>query len=462
MDPRRKQLLIGIWMILIAVLAGFLIVQAIRSYSPWKFSADVNEPLVIDDETKKDEVEPAWTDPNSEVKSENDTSVQQEPVEDLKKDPTTVSIIIPNWAYTDEFKLLLQQIEAQENVTTNVRSVATIDEYKKVLRASLQHPEQIDIILVPTNFITSFVPRGYHLSFKESISPLFDSLFRDWVDNSAFTYIPFAIDPMVTFYNTEAYRPSGKTTLSDIQSALLTPRKTTGGYVPLLFGIDAGDVALLEQWATTYPWYLELLQLFLQMDISKKTLTLINYFNQTQYRDTTHFHNLSTAIWEHVLVCKTQPQLCLLVYGMGDIAFGRLHEYTSIQNDFPNPRAQIGMSNFPNIDLGYPVTGRWRVISKWSPNIPGALRWVKGYLQIIVDKEPTLQSDVFSALNAVYQRQRIEDRYLPLAPFMSTFEFIIWSVTDGQKILQKTSLIPMLRWEYSQWIFLKKMVEATE
>jgi len=68
----------------------------------------------------------------------------------------------------------------------------------------------------------------------------------------------------------------------------------------------------------------------------------------------------------------------------------------------------------------------------------------------MVDNEPSLHSSVLSATNAVYQRQKIENMYLPLSTFESQYQFVVGSITDSQKLLQKTALIPMLRGEYSK------------
>ncbi len=54
-----------------------------------------------------------------------------------------------------------------------------------------------------------------------------------------------------------------------------------------------------------------------------------------------------------------------------------------------------------------------------------SLTRTKGYLEIIVDEEPILHDTVLSATNALYQRQKIENRYLPLATFESQFELIV-------------------------------------
>ncbi len=466
MDPRKKQLLIWIGIIVLAFVAGFFVFQAVRLYTPWSFEANVNQPTPENPENQDTWNTLEW---NQDGSNENPTeqlswwnwSIGNNMVDGLM--PTgTITVIVPAWVDSAEFKQALLTIEINHGIKTKVSKVNTITEYQQILRAVLQHPEKADIVLVPTNWIESFTNRWYYIPFKNSIAPLFHSLFRTRVDHTWFTYVPYMLDPYVTLYNPASYQPQGKTTFSDVQSALLTPRKSTSGYLPLLFGIDAGDVALLEQWAVPYPWYIELLQLFLNMDIWAETISLLEFFNQTTYRDTVRFHALSTALGERVNSCQYRPQLCLLAYDLSDIGFWRLHEVGVLEDEFPNSRARIEFSNIPTLGESYPVTWRGRVISKQSENIQSSLTRTKWYLEIIVDKEPTLHKTALSATNALYQRQKIENRYLPLSTFESQFELIVWSITDNQKLLQKTALLPMLRGEYSKWIFLKDMIESAQ
>ncbi len=465
MDQRKKQLLIWIWMIAIAVAGGFLVFKAIRLYTPWDFGANVNHL----DAAQPDKVE--VTQPSKDNKDawasnlswgSSDWIIKNDEVDFSLMPSWNITLIVPAWVDNNEFKQVRLQIEAKYNVKTTVHGINTITEYQTILRAYLQHPEKADIVLVPTNWIDSFTTRWYHIPFKTSIAPLFHPLFRSWVDHPEFTYLPYAIDPYVTFYNPASYTPKGKTTFSNIQSALLTPRKTTTGYLPLLFGIDAGDLAVLEQWGVPYPGYIELLQLFLQMDISIQKISLLDFFSQTSYRDTARFHALTTTLGEHVNSCQYLPQLCLLAYDISDVGFWRLHEIGYLKSAFPNARAQIEFSNIPTLGSSYPVTGRGWIISKDSQNLPASLTWMKWYLEILVDEEPFLYDDVLSATNAVHQRQIIEDRYLPLAQFSNQYKLVVWSITDSQKLLQKTALIPMLRGEYSKWIFMKSMIDASE
>ncbi len=463
MDPRKKQLLIWIGIIVLALIAGFFVFQAVRLYTPWEFEANINQPNQADQnvwsiaEWDKD----IWDTNNSQQLSWSTLPTENTII--APAIPTgSVTVIIPSWVDSSEFKQALTTIELQHGIKTKVSKVKTITEYQQILRAVLQHPEQADIVLVPTNWLDSFTNRWYYIPFKNSIAPLFHPLFRTRVDHKWFTYVPYALDPYVTLYNPASYQPQGKTTFSDLQSALLTPRKNTSGYLPLLFGIDAGDLAVLEQWAVPYPGYIELLTLFLEMDIWAETISLLEFFNQTTYRDTARFHALSTALGERVNSCQYWPQLCLLAYDLSDIGFGWLHEVGVLEDEFPNSRTEIAFSNIPTIGETYPVTWRGRVISEQSQSMQSSLTRTKGYLEVIVDEEPILHSAVLSATNALYQRQKIENRYLPLATFESQFELIVWSITDNQKLIQKTALIPMLRGEYSKWIFLKDMIESAQ
>jgi len=92
------------------------------------------------------------------------------------------------------------------------------------------------------------------------------------------------------------------------------------------------------------------------MDISAETISLLEFFNQTTYRDTARFHTLSSVLGERVNSCQYWPHLCLLAYDISDIGFGRLHEVSALKNDFPNSRAQIEFSNIPTLSNSYPVT----------------------------------------------------------------------------------------------------------
>lgn len=461
MDPRRKQLLIGIGMVAVALIGWYLVVQAIRMYTPQNLQANVSS---ISENNEQDEATSnlaSETMPNQQQPVEQSSQLLEEVnlAKETEKLPTLsrITIIVPMRVDTVQFRELTKRIAQEYHVQATVRTAKTLTDYKNILHALVQHPQQADIVLVPTNRIDSFTDWWYRIPFKQSISPLFDPIFRTRIDHQAFTYLPYLIDPMVTLYNTQSYTPKWKTTFSDLQSALLTPRKTTSSYLPLLFGIDAGDLALLEQENAAYPGYIELLELFVSMDLSRNTTTLLDFFLQTSHRNTTRFHALSHTLGERVDSCQYWPHLCLLAYDIADIWFGWLHELSQLEGNFPHARAQIAYSNIPTLDQTYPVTGWWWVVSKQSTDMPATLTWIKWYLELLVDEEPVLHDYAFSASSAIYQRQKIEDRYLPLAWFAHQYKLVIGSLTDSHELLQNSSLIPMLRGEYSKGIFLKSM-----
>lgn len=464
MDPRKKQVLIGIARILIASLWGFLAWKGMELYTPQDLQWSVNQPqsvpTTMNTWTVEKETGTNKINTPSETASGNLNNTWTIPPTTSVASPVTVSLLIPAWVDTPEFQKLLTYLSEEYAITTTVRKVETIDEYKSLLRRTLQRPEETQLVLVPTNWIESFTQWWYKIPFKESISPLYDPLFRPWVDHEQFTYIPYALDPLITLYNPASFTPQGKTTFSDLQSALLTPRKTSSSYIPLVFGIDAGDLALLEQGKTPYPGYLELLEVFVTMDALSQTTTLLDYFNQTTYRDTSSFHSLTARLAERVESCQYWPHLCLLAYDIGDFWFGWLHEREIVNYHFPNARTTVAMTNLPVNQSSYPVTGRGRIVNKEPEGIPWALRRVKWYLDITHAQEPVLHQTVFSALNSISQRQRIEDKYLPLSPYISSYSLTVGSLTDSQKLIQKTPLLPMLRGEYSKAIFMKKLEEV--
>jgi hypothetical protein len=53
--------------------------------------------------------------------------------------------------------------------------------------------------MIPTEWINSFKDDAYKFSFSTDISSKFNYLFYDYINAEDYTYIPYAIDPYVTY-----------------------------------------------------------------------------------------------------------------------------------------------------------------------------------------------------------------------------------------------------------------------
>gem|GEM_PF-2224717 len=66
--------------------------------------------------------------------------------------------------------------------------------------------EEMDIILVPTDILLSFISQSKFIPIAEKITPYYHTALSGIIDTETYTFIPHIIDPIVIYaHNNKAY-----------------------------------------------------------------------------------------------------------------------------------------------------------------------------------------------------------------------------------------------------------------
>lgn len=339
-------------------------------------------------------------------------------------------------------------------------------EYKSIVNGGRFTGGQIDMYLAPTNWINSISYNAKSIDFGEDLGPYFDSLFANVVDQQ-YTFVPFAIDPMVTMTLKWTKLSAQDITVSDLFSYMMLWTQDKSRSIPIAWGLSKNDMRLLKRWGESYPNFFDILyNLTYQLKTANKLkefkLLMDLVWSQSTYsRDFVEFKQLYTTLAKREPDCDLFPGICLFAYKFADVKPWYLSDKLIWQTYFDDSSRDMGtvwVYNFPTYTESYKV--RWRgFVPFYDTTKDEQIKsFVYQYIKSSLSNKYDLRPDMLSAHNSVLNIQRIQGKYKDILEYEHTYDLMIGGQEDQVNFLNQTNILDVFEWNESAdkfWIKFK-------
>ncbi|HMY80818.1 MAG TPA: hypothetical protein PK048_03150 [Candidatus Absconditabacterales bacterium] len=382
----------------------------------------------------------------------------------------TLTIAMPIWLYNEPGRRPLINKLAQRSIRIQMITNQWDQPYNEFVSGLISSGATgADIILVRDDQLGSISEHAGSFGFSQDISSLFPYLFFEYFKRTDYTYVPFGIDPMVTFMknpieqNTQSIDRSDIVNSATTQTQDIDPRKLAV-QLPILFGISSLDLQLIKHHKEIYPGYTDVLKsLVYQSSNRSELIETIKAFSddrleEYKLRDLAKYKRILSKLIDRDPKCKTYPTLCFIHYKLTNIAFGYLSERDIVNGYFEQSNYQV--YNFPNSSSVYPVRlWGWivnnnvydQVIKPTNDDISVAGVFFQEYVTQATNGNHYLRPTVFSAFNSVLASQESDLQRKYVSSFKSKRQVNpIRLETDTQR----EQFVALLKGEYDISVFL--------
>lgn len=226
-----------------------------------------------------------------------------------------------------------------------------------------------DIILLNNDQLDAYSEYAGSFWFSEDISSLFPYLFFDYLKRTDVTFVPFGIDPLVTFAKqalTENVQSIDRSDIVNNSVSDLDERKIAV-QIPILFGLSNLDLQLIKNKKEIYEGYTDILKNVVYQSVNNSQLLdiLKSYSNdmlEVKIRDLAKYKRVLGKLIDRDPRCGPHPKLCFMHYGLTNFAFGNLSELDTLKGYFE--KSDYVVYNFPISSNMYPVKVWWWIVNK--------------------------------------------------------------------------------------------------
>lgn len=368
-----------------------------------------------------------------------------------------INVLIPEFLFTSWFDVIGQQVKEKNGITANFFTPNDNNIYKSLDTKRTYSWEEMDIILVPTDMLLSFIPQSKFIPIAEKITPYYNASLSDILDKEAYTFIPHIIDPIVIYAHNNKLYPA---TINSRLDIVIWRESTKRGHFPILFWFSNQDNHFVKQWReimedhffTLYHIITYLAKGPNPIEDIKILLDIPN-LTKAESRNVADFISTSNKIaWENSM-CKIYPSLCLFAYNYWDSRIGLLSDTSKIDKYFPI--IDYTVNPFWYTD-NYPARWRWFVINKES-----------------ISSRITMFLEAYIQASLVNINESLRNRTIPASTLANStinnpaiqgwlYENNNRSIYIGEKdwlhkTMQETKVIELLEWTYTPELFVEDM-----
>ena len=372
-----------------------------------------------------------------------------------------IVVMIPKWFFNDWFEQLSKQIFQQTWILVRYQKMENLAEYKKYLIEN--QTWSVDIYLLPSDWLKNFSWKNINL--WEDIKPYFHSIFAEFINDNKIWFVPYSIDPLVTFVNKNSAYSQDVIDTKNLFSYVVSWKRSKSMAIPFLFGAGENDVKLLEKNQESFPdyftfWY----NLIYQFKKWKNTIWLNSFFDTINFNsdykwDLLEFKKLVINIAKRNPNCKDHPSICLFSYRFADIIFGFVSDQNIINNFtwWGIWLDNVSIYNFPISSDDYKIRAWWFVVDDDSLHDNQVDYFLKMYIKTSILNSLPLWDNNLSAFNNIFQIQKIQKRYENILKYESKFSLMYNEINLQENFIKKTNLINLLKWGYKTDLFLNNL-----
>ena len=385
-------------------------------------------------------------------------------------DDGKLTILLPNYFFNDDFISLAKEIEEKEKIIIKYQTIDNIEEYKLFLNGGIDQKITADVFLIPSDWLQWLESNIKQIELEKNtgLHAYFHPIFQYVSSQEEYTFVPFSIDPLITFVSQEADFQSQRVTVWNMLSFLILNKTNRKTDMPLLRGVSKNDIRLLENERESFPHYFQILYNFLyQINLNGNTEILEQfqkiYTNDIEYkRNYIKFKETIKKIEKRNTNCSIFPNVCLFVYKFGDIRFWFMSDLVIWEKYFADSTRkenEVKLLNFPLADDVYKVRWRGFVINENNLNDEQIQKFFQYYLKAWVNNSRNLWWKNISAFTNIYNLQIQQKKYSNIIKYEQKFSILYSSIDLQKDFFKKTSAIKFLKWNISTDEFLKKIKE---
>ncbi len=328
-----------------------------------------------------------------------------------------IRILFPPRVAPQDIIALTMAVRQIVDIQATAVRAESLQAYETARQSSLTSPNQDrDIILVSTFNGQDSINASKHIPFTTDISAYFSPLVGKLIRSASWTFVPYAIDPLVTITHRQVNTNPKNFSRDLLQHTIASPRILPADIPHLwsLFGVSPTDILLGRNNKEAYPWYTEILSVFTEQAIQTKTPGILTYLPQIPSREFWIFRDITRLVSEKFPQCATFPIPCILRYQLGDIWFTHLSDLDILRIEFPqwDRREQnYTITNFPTNSLWYPITARWFIIPQKVKSPAPAYERIKGYLLLATQQRLISSSYTLSPFAELLETQLLQSIY---------------------------------------------------
>lgn len=387
--------------------------------------------------------------------SNNDNQVKQ------------ISVYMPDFFETSWMKSIKQFLLKDKKIKVNYVKFKDMNTYQNELILQLAKSNDVDVILIPTDWLDTFKDNWYKLNFSKDISPLFNYIFYDYIKHKDYTFIPYGIDPMVTYVADDSFIKNDTISLQDLKNIIYISDETQSSkkyYFKSLFGISSYDILFMKNNKEVYFNYTLILQQIVVQSILQKTDVYINFFlwlsknDQYKYRDSRKLEKVVKQLTKKYQDCSLYPNLCVLARWYWNISFGFLSDmdiYEAYYAKIAKNWVKLKYYNFPIANTNYPARWWGFLINKKSKNLVEVSNFINEYMTTGLKWNSSIWYNLLSPFNNILSTQKLDKKYSSLLKYLDLLEIIYWWNNIQKEFIKSIKLIETLEWQYSLNAFLE-------
>jgi hypothetical protein len=176
------------------------------------------------------------------------------------------------------------------------------------------------------------------------------------LDDVKYSFVPFVLDPLVTYVADDVGFEDKELTLDNMLSYLNLYDGKRPLFVPILWGADSKDIKFLQAGGESFPGYFSFLyNLLYQLDqgndrIAYKTFLDLTVSDLEYSWDFVNYKLLYKRVMSKNEKCEIYPNICVFAYRFSGIRFGFLSDQAIWRQNFGEASRSfedVEVYNFP-------------------------------------------------------------------------------------------------------------------
>lgn len=358
-----------------------------------------------------------------------------------------ISVIIPLQLRNTGFDLLAKTISW---VTVKYQTITWIQHYNKILSWGR------DLAIIPSDILITLQEYTQSLQTTEDLTPYFHPSTEQTQQWN--TFIPFAIDPRVTYINANSKVPNGGISRNNLLSFVVLRKQSRAYSIALWRGINDKDIRNTLQKNHLYSEYPYLTQSIIQAlvhdnDIASRN-RFLDFINNTPNRQWQITEQLIDILNKRNSICKDFTQICLWYYNFTDIRFDT-RSSLGIRKDFFEEKKDNPSIEYIPYESSYPIRVRWFMIANWA-NIEKTAQYLQAYMQNSITNNITIHTNTIPAHNQTRQLVLLQTERKKFQTIQQKFFPIIGRIDGLERTFRTTQFINVLQWNITPANFLQQ------
>ncbi|MFA7284909.1 MAG: hypothetical protein WC004_03745 [Candidatus Absconditabacterales bacterium] len=382
----------------------------------------------------------------------------------------SIKVAMPIWLYNEPGRRPIINKLAQQSIKLQIVTNPWSKKYDEfVAELFTGGATGVDIVLTDTTHLESLGQYAGSFGFSQDISSLFHYVFSSYLKNIDYTFVPFGIDPLVTYAKTPLIDNPQSIDRDTIVNNSITDidLKRIQFQIPILFGVSSLDMSLLKGKKEVYEGYRDILaSVVYQSSNRTELIDLIKQYSsdtlEIKIWDFAKYKRLLEKLKERSEKCDVYPKMCFIYYKLTNFAFGYLSD-VEIINQYMG-QTDYTVYNFPVSSNVYPVKLWGRVVNKANydklvkvdaDGVSLAGVFFQEYIAQATNGNHYLRPTLFSAFNAVLTTQETDLNRRYVSQYKNKWQTNPILLKTDEQLEQ---FVALLKGDYDLEVFLAGLI----